>query len=362
MQLISGEQGPIISGRIASDDEIGPFTNLMRLIFKNILMHICLTLGLIGNILTLIVLMEKRMRRASTTQYLAALTLFDSLYLIGSFINNIQLNYPNTKQSNLIPFLNLLFTPLTDFSGNTSPCLILMFTIERYLAVAYPLKSRYWCHSSRARKIIGFTILFCFIFTFPTFLESKIVFKWDSSMNRTVPELADTNIYPDIYPLIYFWFISITFQIIPITLLIILNSILMKYIHKSMMSKKHTNSSLKNQDNNRNNNRIETNNENKNLIVKKFKKFPTETNNNELKIDDNNSKEAARSRRNSLELSSNNNNSNNKKSNQPIVQLRCNATHQQSEQNKATLLLVATVVVFLVCQLPGNLISLSKTL
>ncbi len=109
--------GSAAAGRIASDNEIGPFTSLMRLIFKNILMHICLTLGLMGNILTLIVLLEKRMRRASTTQYLAALTLFDSLYLIGSFINNIQLNYPDTKHSSLIPFLNLVFLPLTDFSG-----------------------------------------------------------------------------------------------------------------------------------------------------------------------------------------------------------------------------------------------------
>lgn len=333
------------AGRIAADFEIGPFTSLMRLICKNILMHICITVGLMGNILTLVVLLEKRMRRASTTQYLAALTLFDSFYLIGSFINNIELNYPNTKESNLIPFLKLFFIPLTDFFGNTSPYLILMFTIERYLVVAYPLRSRYWCSPSRARKVIGLTILFCFMFTFPTFLENKIKFNWSSATNSTVPELIPSDIYPNIYYFIYFWFISVTFQIIPLTLLIILNSILMKYIHKSMMSKKHDTSIDLNQEMLSANQASETKN-----FIKKFKKFPTDISRNELtvKTDDSN-KENNRSRRNSAEF-----NSANKKTNQPIIQLRCNATHQQSEQNKATLLLVATVVVFLVCQLPGK--------
>ncbi len=231
-----------------------------------------------------------------------------------------------------------------------------MFTIERCLAVAYPLKSRYWCHPSRARKIIGLTVLFCFIFTFPTFLESKIVFRWDTSTNRTVPELTETNIYPDIYPLIYFWFISVTFQIVPLTLLIILNSILMKYIHKSMMSKKQTNSlelsQPPNANHNTNNNRLNV--ENKNFKIKKFKKFPIE-NTKEPLVDNNNlnikTDVNVKPKRNSMEMNTNKN-----KNTQPIIQLRCNA-NQQSEQNKATLLLVATVLVFLVCQLPGKEIN-----
>ena len=41
---------------------------------------------------------------------------------------------------------------------------------------------------------------------------------------------------------------------------------------------------------------------------------------------------------------------------QSSVQLRCNVSMQQSEQNKATLLLVVTVLVFLICQVPGALL------
>lgn len=93
-------------------DEVGPITTFFRFIFKNILMHICITLGVFGNILTLVVLLQKKMRRTSTAQYLAALTLFDLIYIICSFVNNLEIIYPNTKQTYMNPFLNLVFYPL----------------------------------------------------------------------------------------------------------------------------------------------------------------------------------------------------------------------------------------------------------
>ena len=231
-------------------DEVGPITSLMRTIFKNILMHLCITLGVFGNILTLIVLLQKKMRKTSTAQYLAALTLFDLIFIICSFINNLEIIYPNTKESDANPFLNLIFYPLADFSSNTSAYLILMFTIERYIAVAYPLHSLYWCRASKARKIIMLTILFTFLLTFPTFLENKIAFNWDPAYNATRPQLVDSKFYPNfkMYKLIYFWLIAVIVQFIPLTLLIVLNFILMKYITTSMRNKN------KNQRSNPNNN------------------------------------------------------------------------------------------------------------
>lgn len=294
--------------------QVGPFTELMRFIFKNILMHICLSLGLIGNIMTLITLIEKRMRRASTTQYLAAITLFDSIYLICSFVNSLEIIYPNAQLNNIIPLLNLFFYPLSDFSGNISIYCILMFTVERYLAIAYPLRSREWCRPSRARKILGLTILFCFIFTFPTFLENKIIYTWNPSLNKTVPELTETKLYPnfDLYKRIYFWIIAVMFQFIPLTLLIVLNSILMKYIHDSTKER-----NILGQSKRRSTQIIEQKNSKSRLLLIPFRKS----------------------------------------NDQPIVQLRCNVVHhRQNEQSKSTILLLATVLIFLICQLPGALL------
>ena len=383
-------------------DEVGPFTMVMRLIFKNILMHICLILGGTGNILTLIVLMEKRMRRASTTQYLSALTLFDLVYLISIFVINVEFIYPETRNSVINPYLNLIFYPLCDFCANTSVYLVLMFTIERYLAVAYPLHSRSWCRPSRARKIIGLTIFFCFLFTFPTFLENTIEYRLDPSLNKTMPVLTETKLYPNfkVYKFIYFWFIAVIAQFIPLTILIILNGILMKYIHKSMKNKKSkfpredTNLSLSNfkskiqkdasyiqlkaAGNSLNNpeslkmiqNNSSNNDDSLKKRFKKYKKNSKEFGNNHLdghkyqinqaltssSINENNLTESRISSNHNSKLDSSVNQSMKKPNSQHSIQLRCNVNVQQSEQNKATLLLVVTVLVFLICQIPGALL------
>jgi len=104
--------------------------------------------------------------------------------------------------------------------------------------------------------------------------------------------------------------------------------------------------------NNNNNNEIinkkmNNNNEKKNLIVKKFKKFPAENISEAASKAEDKLLEAdkQKQKRNSFDLNAKNNE--NKKIKQPNIQLRCNAVNQQSEQNKATLLLVTTVLVII---------------
>jgi hypothetical protein len=279
-------------------DEIGPITTLMRFLFKNILMHICITLGVFGNILTLIVLLQKQMRKSIQVQYLAALTLFDLISIICMFINNLEIIYPSVGQSDVNPFLNLIFYPLGDFSTNTSVYIILMFTIERYIAIAYPFFSQKYSNPLRARKIICITIIFTFALTFPTFLENKIVYVEDPKRNSTKPQLVQTEIYPnfDTYKLIYYWIIAVMIQFIPLTLLIIFNSVLMKFIHDtSKFDKENTVGTIENE-----------------KLMKK--------------------------------------NNNNRKST-----INYNKSEMKA-QNKATLLIIATVIVFLICQLPSALL------
>ena len=318
-------------------DEVGPITSLMRTIFKNILMHICITLGVFGNILTLVVLLQKKMRKTSTAQYLAALTLFDLIFIICSFINNVEYIYPQyTKDSVLNPFLNLIFYPLADFSSNTSAYLILMFTIERYIAVAYPLHSLYWCRASKARKIIMLTILFTFLLTFPTFLENKIVYSWDAALNTTRPQLVDSQFYPNfkMYKLIYFWLIAVIVQFIPLTLLIILNFILLKYITTSMRNK-NTTMGVKN--NTANNATISQENETTTgASINLIKVTPRGGVNFEVAQKNAKLDEASK--------------------------LKKRKQTNTDSQNKATILLIATVLVFLVCQLPMALLLIYETI
>ena len=220
--------------------EVGPFTSIMRFVFKNIVMHICLSFGLVGNIMTIITLVQKRLRENSQTQYIIAITFFDSVYLICSFVNNLGFIYSNFDLSQVLPFLNIISYPLTDFAANASTYCILEFTIERYIVVSYPLHSKAWCRPSRSRKIIGAAVLFSFVCTLPTFFENKIVYEWNESVNRTIPALIDSELMSS-YKLFwnrYFWFLAILFQFMPLTLLIILNSFLIGYINNDRIEGK----------------------------------------------------------------------------------------------------------------------------
>jgi hypothetical protein len=345
-------------------DEIGPITALMRFLFKNILMHICITLGVFGNILTLIVLLQKQMKRTSQAQYLAALTLFDLIYIICSFINNIEIIYPSLKNSFINPFLNLIFYPLGDFSSNSSVYVILMFSIERYIAIAYPLFSLQWCRPSRARKIIMCTIIFTFALTFPTFLENKITFKYDSAFNSTRPQLVQTGVYSnfDLYKSIYYWIIAVMIQFIPLTLLIIFNGILMKFIHES--SKNDKNKKIKIEESRQSQSNIMTNANNKTSNQDRVSFSSTNVENSQADLKKSASINACNtntSNNSNVEANGNNglkakkNTLLNTNNNYELRSHRSQSSSNQSDQ-KATILLIATVLVFLICQLPSALL------
>jgi hypothetical protein len=336
----------IMPSRLA--ETVGPFTRLMRFIFKDIIMHICITLGISANTLTLIVLLQKRMRVSSTSQYLTALTIFDSIYIICAFANSMQAMYQNLSifSDYYIPYANIIFYPLGDFCSNSSIYIILVFTIERSIAVSFPLRARQWCRPSRARKIIFLTVIFCFIFTFPTFLENRIIYlPDDNNKNITRPFLTKSSFIPDgyfeLYQSVYFPLSAIIFQILPFTLLIILNSILMKFIHTSMkMSNGSSNGSGSTSTPNSAN---QTNFSGR--FSSKFKKKKNKNDSNEDKDDE------------KLELKYKNNNKlSNKKLSDGMY--RNNMSQLQKEQNKATMLLIATVLLFLICQLPNAIMLL----
>jgi len=249
--------------------------------------------------------------------------------------------------------LNLIFYPLTDFSSHTSAYIILSFTFERYIAVAYPLLSLTWCRPSRSRKTILFTILFSLALTFPTFLENKIGYTTETTLvaegqNQTVnitrPILVETYFVTDMYRLIYFWTIAVMVQFIPLTLLIIFNSILMRYIHQSIKLKhlKETNSVRTNNMNTRFKENIQPNgcraecmepNEETGECLLKTNRLAT----NPMM------KKSSSATSASLNPNMNNNYANSNETNKS----------KQVDQTKATILLIATVLLFLVCQLPS---------
>ena len=141
--------------------------------FEGIL-HISCFLGVTGNILAIIVLTKRRMIMSSTNNYLVALAIVDIAYLLLTLIVNTSL-HPCFISTTIAEILFTICRPIADFSSNTSVWLTVTFTVERWVAITYPLQSRTWCTVHRARKIIISVMCAALICTSPSAFEAKLV-------------------------------------------------------------------------------------------------------------------------------------------------------------------------------------------
>lgn len=118
------------------------------------------TSGLVGNTLSVLVFSSPEMRQMSSNVYLLALAVSDSLYLLsvllGRLLTAVRCWFaPDTPLDlvNRSQFFCVLQQYLSDLFADYSTCLILAFTIERGLAVYYPVAFKQRCTVARARVI-----------------------------------------------------------------------------------------------------------------------------------------------------------------------------------------------------------------
>ncbi|XP_054710973.1 FMRFamide receptor-like [Uloborus diversus] len=215
------------------------FQERSRFWVQKVLVPIIMIIGVIGNTVTIFIMTQRRMR-SSTNWYLAALAIFDMSYLIFSFALSFQ-HYPRIHDAQFYPYWKLwpYMLTITDASSNSSVWLTVTFTIERYIAVCHPMKGKVLCTESRAKKMIIFVSLFCFLIASPTAFEWNIVEVVNPLTNSTQvrADYSDLGNNP-VYVSIYYWMISVLFIIIPIVLLAVFNAFLIKSVHSSKSRRK----------------------------------------------------------------------------------------------------------------------------
>lgn len=167
-------------------------------------------LGVTGNILAIIVLTKRRMIMSSTNNYLVALAIVDTLYLILTLVINT-CHHPCLRQTSASQIILTISRPIADFSSNSSVWLTVTFTVERWVAITYPLQSRTWCTVSRARKIILGVICASMICTLPSAFEMRLVraieqqnvtngsSRWTSRIRAEHTRLGTSRLYHQIY-------------------------------------------------------------------------------------------------------------------------------------------------------------------
>ena len=115
-------------------------------------------IGLVGNALSIVVFSSGEMRKVSSNTYLLMLAISDSMYLLSVFFTKILTTlrcmfFHNTEADifNRSVFFCKFLQYLLDLFSDYSTCLILAFTVERFVAVYLPMKFKEICTVKRAR-------------------------------------------------------------------------------------------------------------------------------------------------------------------------------------------------------------------
>ncbi|XP_020803885.1 uncharacterized protein LOC110180537 [Drosophila serrata] len=149
----------------------------VRHVVQRILVPCVFVIGLLGNSVSIYVLTRKRMR-CTTNIYLTALAITDIAYLTFQLILSLQ-HYDYVKYHCEIYWqLYGIFVWLCDSSGYISIYIAVCFTIERFIAIRYPLKRQTFCTESLAKKVIAAVSLFCLLSTLSTAFEHTIKVDW----------------------------------------------------------------------------------------------------------------------------------------------------------------------------------------
>lgn len=130
-------------------------------------------IGSIGNILSVIVFFKTKLKKLSSSYYLAALGISDTCFLVGAFVS--WLNYININIYNKNYYCQF-FTYMSGLCSFLSVWFVVAFTVERFIAVLYPLKRQTMCTVKRACTVlIGLFILGCTI-SIPNFIYAAPIY------------------------------------------------------------------------------------------------------------------------------------------------------------------------------------------
>lgn len=139
-----------------------------------------LVIGVFGNIITILVLSRPRMR-SSINHLLIGLACSDLLVLITAILLfGLTSIYPYTGRMisynyNVTPFLFLVVFPFAIIAQTASIYMTLFVSLERYIAVCYPLKARSVCTKKHAKFCIMIVAMFSILYNAIKFFEIQIV-------------------------------------------------------------------------------------------------------------------------------------------------------------------------------------------
>lgn len=193
-----------------SEESCGVFDHYLHLL-RTYYLPTQTIVGLIGNFLSCLVFLTTHLKMRSSSYYLAALAVADFAYLIVIAMD-IVAKWDGFHREGWCQVL----TYTISVASMISVWLIVAFTVERFIAIHYPLKKSLICTVSRSKTIVSVICGVTFVSQTYVFWTAGVVFTENRGSCAIRPEQLKTMIIINAVDFI-------TTFIIPFILIVVLN-------------------------------------------------------------------------------------------------------------------------------------------
>ena len=201
--------------------------------------------GFVGNILSVIVLRRDRDKKNTTTWLLQALAVADSLYLFASiFIQTLQTLKSDTNWwpafKRMYPRARSFIWPIASMFQTTTVWIILVITVDRYLAVTRPF-SAYTKKRQHMKAYVALVCLVAALYNIPRFFEREVITVYKECINTSEYHVVHTPFRLDrTYFMVYHVILHcICRSVGPLAIVLILNIGLIREFKRAQKARNH---------------------------------------------------------------------------------------------------------------------------
>ncbi|KAL8569510.1 hypothetical protein ACOMHN_002057 [Nucella lapillus] len=222
---------------LADDDSLN---NIAEFIAANYIDYIyapiCATLGILGNVLAFCVLVSARRSRRNTTYvYMASLSVSDTLVQIVNILFLVRKfpGHETLKEGSCGLVFFLLY-----FSIHFNVVLMITMTVERYLAICFPLRAPQWFTIRRARLVVLLEAVLVFGLDVQHLILRGMVFDEKAGQYFCMPKGTFTTFYMfKIWP----WVDAVIYCYVPLACLVVFNVLILRQVRLSSSFQAKTN-------------------------------------------------------------------------------------------------------------------------
>ena len=180
---------------------------------------ILVPIGLVGNVLSFLIMIKPNNRKLSTCIYMAAISVNDSMMMVlvlyGWSVSYLKIHKDDPMACRIDSFLIMCALQNATYQ-------VVAMTVDKFIAVKWPHKAATYSTPKRAKWTIVVLYVFVISYNLP-----------DLSMTKMIGTVCVSYAVGGVYAKIYSWLTFILNGIIPLTLLIAMNSTIVHEVKKS---------------------------------------------------------------------------------------------------------------------------------